>query len=79
MDEETKRQHEAMRDLGYEFSQAGAAQSWIKRNSGAYIHRPDRQISRWYACYGVKGTGKRARQEFTNPVAAAVWLQVELS
>lgn len=68
---------EIMRSLGYEFSQS-SGQSWIKRGSGAYVYRPDRRLTRWYATYVGAGFARR-RQEFSCPVAAALWLAVEVA
>lgn len=70
---------ETMRGLGYEVSQtAHGSQAWIKRGSGECVYRPDRKVSRWYASYAGAGFVRR-RQEFSCPVAAALWLAVEVA
>lgn len=65
---------EIMRGLGYEFSQApNGSCTWLKRGLRAWVYKPDKRLTRWYATAGS------ARQEFSCPVAAAVWITVQMT
>lgn len=67
---------ETMRSLGYEFSHSG--QAWYYPADSRSVYKPDRKLSRWYATYVGAGFVRR-RQEFSCPVAAAVWITVQMT
>lgn len=68
---------ETMRGLGYELTLHGG-QAWYYPSDSRMIYKPDRKLTRWYATYVGAGF-VRHRQAFTCPVAAALWLAVEVA
>lgn len=74
-----KSEHNQMVSMGYSFSQTpNRAQSWLpdygrKGGKHPYIRKPDFKVTRWFV-YNHRG---RKLAEFTNPVAAAVWIEME--
>lgn len=68
---------ETMRSLGYESTVLGG-QAWYYPGDSRLVYKPDRKLTRWFATY-VEAGFARHRQEFTCPVAAALWLAVEVA
>jgi len=69
VDEETK---QTMRDLGYK--EGGNDSTWYRTGSYAAVYKPDRNVTVWKARFS-----KDQWETFHDPIAAAAWLNVELS
>lgn len=78
--------NQTMRDMGYVPASRGEERGWVYQSKrpldarGHSIMRPDPKTTRWWIYSWVNGERQPHRTgPFTNPVAAAVFMQVELS